>query len=303
VVERLGGLLFYPVQYEGLEQSPRIVYFGATANQQLLPAVEFLTEKLGKKRLFLVGSDYVFPQAAHAIIRDAVQSRPGVAVVGEVFIPLGGKDVGPAVAAIRAAKPDAIVNTINGSTNVFFFRELRAAGFTAADLPALSVSVTENELRGLDAAALAGDYLAATYFQSVDTPEGRAFADKFRARYGADRVVSDAMAAAYAAVHVWAKGVAAAGQPDPAAVMPHVRGQSFRGPAGELRVDPENQHVWQPARIGRIRPDGQVTVVAGGAESLRPDPYPPTRSRQAWERFLSDLYVGWDGRWQAPAKP
>ena len=126
VVEREDGLLFYPVQFEGLEQSPRIVYTGPAPNQQLLPAVEFLTGELGKKRLYLIGSDYVFPRAANAIMSDAIQGRRGVAVVGEAYLPLGanGDAVTKAVAALVAAKPDAILNTINGSTNVDFFRAL-----------------------------------------------------------------------------------------------------------------------------------------------------------------------------------
>src|SRR5262249_13863416 len=157
----------YPVQYEGLEESPNIYYFGAAPNQQLLPAVDFLTDTLGKKKLFLVGSDYVFPRSAHEIIRDRVTQKPGGAVVGAAFLRLGGKDAAGVVDAIRRAGPDAVVNTVNGSSNVFLFRALRAAGFTADRLPTLSVSVTENELRGLEATA--GDYLAANYFQSVDS--------------------------------------------------------------------------------------------------------------------------------------
>jgi urea transport system substrate-binding protein len=303
VVERHNGLLFYPVQYEGLEQSPRVVYLGPAPNQQLIPAVDYLTGALGKKRLFLVGSDYVFPRTAHEIIKDRVREVPGAAVVGEAFLPLGTRDVAGAVAAIEKADPDAVVNTINGGTNFFFFKELRAANRTPQRVTTLSVSVTENELRGLNPAAMAGDYLAGCYFQAVDRPEAREFLRKVRERYGETRVASDAMAAAYGGVHLWAKAVTAAGTPDPGAVVAAAGGQEYSGPGGVIRVDPETRHAWQPWRIGRIRADGQVDLVAGSDGSVRPDPFPPTRTRPQWEQFLTELQFRWDGRWQAPAKP
>lgn len=303
VFERHSGLLFYPVQYEGLEQSPRIVYTGLAPNQQLLPAIDFLVGRLGKKRLYLVGSDYVFPRTAHAIIADRVKQLAGVELVGESFLPLGSKDVAGVVEAVRKANPDAIVNTLNGSTNFYFFKELRAAGMVASRVPTLSVSITENELRGLDRAIMVGDYLAASYFHTVGREEGRAFVRKIQDRHGAERVTSDAMAAAYGGVHLWARAANAAGQATPDLVLAKIRGMSFAGPGGTVRVDAENQHVWQPWRIGKVRADGLVDVVAESAESVHPDPYPYTRTRAQWDQFLNDLYIGWNGRWQAPVSP
>jgi urea transport system substrate-binding protein len=303
VVERLNGLLFYPVQFEGLEQSPRVVYLGPAPNQQLLPAVDFLVTDRGKRRLFLVGSDYVYPRAAHAIIRDRVKELPGAAVVGEAVVPVGARDVAGLVAAVRAANPDAVVNTLNGNTNFYFFRELRAAGVAADAVPILSVSIGENELRGLDLNAAAGDYLAASYFQSVDREESRAFLRALRARYGSDRTATDAMAAAYTGVHLWAKAAGAAGAADPGAVAAAVCGAEYAGPRGLVRIDPETRYAWLPWRIGRVRADGQVDVIAASGASIRPVPFPPTRPRADWDRFLNDLYIGWDGRWQAPVAP
>jgi urea transport system substrate-binding protein len=300
VVERNAGLLFYPVQYEGLEQSPRIVYLGPAPNQQLLPALDYLTGKLGKKRLFVVGSDYVFPRTAHAILADQVKQLPGVEVVGSAFLPLGSKDVAGAIDAIRKANPDAVVNALNGTTNYFFFKELRAAGLTPDKLPTLSVSIAENELRGLDPEEMAGSYLAASYFQTVEREEARAFLRKVRKRYGAERVTSDAMAAAYSGVHLWAQAATAAGAAHPDAVLTKLRGSSFAGPGGTVRIDPVNQHAWQPWRIGKVRADGLVDVVAASPESIGPNPFPDTRTRPEWERFLNELYIGWNGRWQAP---
>ncbi|MDB5307508.1 MAG: hypothetical protein JWO38_1710, partial [Gemmataceae bacterium] len=305
VVERGQGLLFYPVQYEGLEQSPRVVYLGPAPNQQLLPAVEFLTRTLGKKKVFLIGSDYVFPRTAHEIIKDRVRDLPGVTVAGEAFVPLGSADLAGAVRQLKAAGPDAVVNTINGSSNVHFFRELRAAGITADKVPTLSVSIAENEVEGLNPAALEGDYLAAAYFQSLDRPESREFIRKFRDRYGAGRVVSDPMTAAYSGVYLWAGAAAAAGSADPTEVLAAVRGRQFDGPRARVTIDPENQHAWLPVRIGRIRADGQVALIPGaGSEApIKPVPFPPSRTPAQWEQFIRGLQFGWDGRWQAPARP
>jgi urea transport system substrate-binding protein len=301
VVERENGLLFYPVQYEGLEESPRIVYLGPTPNQQLLPAVDFLTGELKKTRLFLVGSDYVFPRAAHAIIKDRVKQLPGVAVVGETYLPLDSKDVSAVVRAITDAKPDAIMNTINGSTNIHFFRELRKDTSPTDRVPVLSVSITENELKGLEPGTMEGDYLAASYFQTGDGPENEAFVRKILERYGADRATSDMMAAAYSGVHLWAAAAAAAGDPAPEGVVAAARGREFTGPAGLIRIDPQNLHAWRPWMIGRVGSDGAVRVVARSAGIVRPEPYPGTRPRDDWERFLNDLKLKWDGGWQAPS--
>jgi urea transport system substrate-binding protein len=303
------GLLFYPVQYEGLCGSPRIVYLGPGPNQQLIPAADFLTRSVqaggqGKKRLYLVGSDYVFPRVAHEIIRDQVKlhEKDGVKIVGEWFLPLGSDKVGPAVADIVRQKPDAIVNTINGSTNVHFFRELREAGITPDKVPTLSLSITENEVMGLNPPTLAGDYLAASYFQTIDREQSRDFLHKLRARAGQSAVATDMMAAAYSGVHIWAKAVEKAGTTDPTAVRDAVRGMVYEGVRGRITIDPENLNAWLPALIGKIRADGLIDLVpgAGSTTPIRPVPYPPTRSEKEWDQYLQALRFKWEGKWQPP---
>jgi urea transport system substrate-binding protein len=301
---RPDGLLFYPVQYEGLERSPRIIYLGAAPNQQLLPAVDYLTRPvaaggLGKKRLYHVGSDYVFPRAAHEIIKDQIRLKKEVELVGETFIPFGSPAVSGAANQIKALKADAVISTINGSTNVAFFRELRKAGVIAAEVPTLSVSITENEISGLNPVRLAGDYIAASYFQSIDRPESREFLRKLGERFP-NRVGSDAAAAAYSAVHLWAKAVARAGTTDPSAVHEACRGLEFEGPRARITIDPETLHAWLPVRIGRIRADGQIDLVAeaGSERPIAPVLFPPTRSEAQWGQFLHGLTAAWEGKWQ-----
>jgi urea transport system substrate-binding protein len=295
VFERHDHLLVYPVQYEGLEDSPNIVYTGAAPNQQLIPAIKWSFDHLGQ-RFFLVGSDYVFPRTANAIIRDQVTALGG-AVVGEAYLPLGSQDVGAVVAAIQTARPRVILNTINGDTNVAFFRALRAAGITPAGVPTMSFSFAEPELRRLPAREMAGDYATLNYFQSVDREQNRRFVERYRRRYGADRVTSDPIEAGYFGVHLWAQAVEDAGVAEVGAIRKAIKRQSYDAPGGVVYVEPENQHTWKVVRIGKIREDGQFDVVWTSEKPIRPVPYPIYRSREEWTVFLDGLYRGWGGAW------
>jgi len=298
VFERHDLLLFYPVQYEGLERSPNIVYTGAAPNQQIIPAVEWCFENLGRK-FFLVGSDYVFPRTANTIIRDQLRSLHGE-VLGEEYIPLGSIEVQDVVQKIVAAEPDVILNTINGDTNVAFFRELRAAGITPEKTPTMSFSIAEDELRGMELQTMVGDYACWNYFQSVDREENRRFVRRFQEKHGADRVTDDPMEAAYAAVNLWAQAVLEAGTDDVGEVRAAVANQRFEAPEGTVYVDPRNNHIWKTVRVGKVTEDGQFEIVWSSERPVRPDPYPGYRSRSKWKEFLDDLYDGWAESWANP---
>ena len=298
VFEKHDHLLFYPVQYEGLESSPKIVYLGAAPNQQIIPAVRWMVRTIGR-RFFLVGSDYVFPRAANAIITDHVKAWRGD-IVGEEYAKLGARDMQAIVRAIVAAKPDAILNTLNGDTNIAFFAALRAAGVTPKQIPTMSFSIAENELQSLPKDVMAGDYAAWNYFQSIDSAVNQRFVQSFKMRYGRDRVTSDPIESTYAGVHLWAAAVAAAGSPDVAAVRKAVGDRSQRGPGGMIYVDPDNHHTWKTVRIGRIRADGQFDIVWSSEYPIRPVPYPPQRTVQAWNDLLNGLFRSWGGQWVRP---
>lgn len=298
VFERFDNVLFYPVQYEGLEESPNIVYVGAAPNQQIIPALKWAMGNLGK-RLFLVGSDYVFPRAANAMIKDYVRRWRGQ-VVGEEYLLLGSTDVAAAVRKIREARPDAILNTLNGDSNLAFFRALRAAGITPLTIPTVSFSIAEVELQLLDPKLLAGDYAAWNYFQSIDNDVNTDFVSRFRDRYGAARVVDDPIEASYIAVHLWANAVTAAGTARPHAVRQAVKDRSFRAPEGMVYVDAETNHTWKTVRIARARADGGFDVLWTSDQPIRPVPYPETRSRAQWSAFLDDLYLRWGKQWANP---
>lgn len=298
VVERRDCLLFYPVPYEGLEVSRNIVYTGAVPNQQLAPAVAWSLEHLGA-RCFVVGSDYVFPRVAGAIIRDYWSARGGT-VAGEAYLPLGSTHVQPVIDEIRASAPDVVFNAINGDTNVVFFRALRTSGITPDRIQTMSFSLGEEELRALDARDLAGDYATRNYFQSIDSTENHRFVAAFQRRYGPDRVTSDVLEAAYIGTRLWAQAVSEAGSDDVRAVRQAIGRQSYAAPEGMVYVDPDNRHIWKSVRVGRVRADGQIEEVWSSGKPVRPVPYPVTRTRPEWSRFLEAHYSRWEQQWANP---
>jgi len=298
IFEKHDHLLFYPVQYEGLEQSPNIIYTGAAPNQQILPAVKWSFDHLGR-RFFLVGSDYVFPRTANAIIKAQVTALGGE-IVGEEYLRLGSSEAAAVVQKIVQARPTVILNTINGDSNVAFFAALRGAGITPARIPTVSFSLAEGELRHMDARTMAGDYAAWNYFQSVDSPENRRFVEAFRARYGRDRVTDDPMEAAYFGVQLWARAVTTAGTTNAKEVRKALHGQSLAAPEGIVTIDAATQHTWKVVRVGKILPDGQFEVVWSSEYPVRPIPYPEFRTPVEWESFLTQLQAGWGGAWASP---
>lgn len=300
VFEKHDHLLFYPVQYEGLEQSPNIIYTGAAPNQQIIPALKWCFDHLGKK-FFLVSSDYVFPRSANEIIKALVKALRGQ-IVGEEYILLGSKDVKNAVDRIVKAKPDVILNTINGDTNVAFFDALRRAGITPQQIPTLSFSIAEDELRRMNPKTMAGDYCAWNYFQSVDTPENKQFVQSFKKKYGVERVTDDPMEAGYFGVYLWAQAVKEVKTDEVKTVRKALANQSLTAPEGLVSVDGDNNHTWKIVRIGKIKNDGQFDLVWTSDKPVRPVPYPVYKSKDEWEKFLDGLYNGWGKRWANPGK-
>lgn len=298
VLETRDGLLFYPLQYEGVETSPQVVYAGASPNQQIIPAVSWAMEHLGT-RVFLVGSDYVFPRVAHAIIRDQVEALGGE-VVGEAYLPLGSDQVSEVIQVIKATQPTFILNTINGDSNQAFFRGLRAAGITPATIPVISFSLGESELSALSIPQAEGDYAAWTYFQTIDSAANRRFIRDYQTLHGADQVVSDPMEAAYSAVLLWAQAVRASGSTVPVSVRTELPRQSVEGPGGWVYLDARSGHFFKTPRIGKIKADGQFEIIWESDVPVRPVPYPLFRTAGEWDDFTQNLYRTWGNQWTAP---
>jgi urea transport system substrate-binding protein len=290
--------LFYSVQYEGIEDSPAVIYLGAAPNQQLIPAVRWAFAFLARKKFFLVGSDYVFPRVATEILKDQLHVL-GASVAGEAFIPLGSVDVASVVQRIKKSGATMILNTINGDTNVAFIRELRAAKVTSEAIPLLSFSLDQTGYRELDPSLVAGDYLAWNYFEAFESPENAEFLRTLHERFG-PRPATDPMATSYSAVLLWAEAVKRAGSLDMAAIRGVLDKVVVQTPLGELRVTPSNDHAVKTIAIGQIGSDAKVQVVWSAPKPVEATPYPETRSREQWESLLAKLQRDWGGKWEAP---
>jgi urea transport system substrate-binding protein len=270
VFEAKKQLLWYPVQYEGLEQSPYIFYTGATTNQQIVPGLDYL-KQAGKKKLFLVGSDYVFPRTANKIIK-AYAAANGMEILGEEYTPLGHTEYSTLVNKVAAAKPDAVFNTLNGDSNVAYFKQLRSAGVKASDMPTLSVSVAEEEVKGIGPENVAGDLTAWNYYQTTSGQTNTDFVTAYKAKNGAAAVTSDPMEAGYNAIYLWKAAVEKAGSFEVEKVKAAAPGISLDLPEGKVTID-DTQHVYKTARIGQVEADGQIKEVWNSGTPIEPDPY------------------------------
>jgi len=269
VFEAFNALLWYPVQYEGLERSPNIFYTGSCPNQQVEPAVNWLLQNQGK-RFYLLGSDYVFPRTVNKLICSQLKQQQGE-VVTEKYVDLGATDFTEIIAQIRQTRPDVVFNTLNGDSNQFFYHQYREAGITAEEIPIFAVSVGESELQNLKKAAV-GHYASWSYFQSLDSPENQRFVQDFQNKYGASRVTSDPIESAFAQVYLWKQAVEAAESFEVQRVRVAAYGQSFAAPGGLITIEP-NHHVGKYCRIGQVLENGQFKIVYSSKTAIKPLPW------------------------------
>ncbi|KNC06746.1 MULTISPECIES: urea ABC transporter substrate-binding protein [Pseudomonas] len=289
VFEELNGLLFYPVQYEGEEMSPNVFYTGAAPNQQAIPAVEYLMSEDGgaAKRYFLLGTDYVYPRTTNKILRAFLHSK-GVADkdIEEVYTPFGHSDYQTIVANIKkfsAGGKTAVISTVNGDSNVPFYKELANQGLKATDVPVVAFSVGEEELRGIDTKPLVGNLAAWNYFQSVENKENTQFVADWKAYAKAKNlpnaatvVTNDPMEATYVGINMWAQAANQAKSTDVDKVREAMAGQTFAAPSGyTLTMDKTNHHLHKPVMIGEIEDNGQFNVVWQTKEPIRAQPWSP----------------------------
>ena len=275
VFEELNGLLFYPVQYEGEESSYNVFYTGAAPNQQAIPAVEYLMSDKGggAKKWVLLGTDYVYPRTTNKILRYFLKSK-GVAEgdIMEKYTPFGHSDYQTIVSDIKkfaAGKHTAVVSTINGDSNVPFYKELANQGLKASDIPVVAFSVGEEELRGIDTKPLQGHLAAWNYFMSIDNPVNKDFIAQWKAYVkeknlpdGDKRVTNDPMEATYIGINMWAQAAEQAGTIDVDAVRQAVAGQHFKSPSGfDIEMDAKNHHLHKPVFIAEVQADGQFKTV------------------------------------------
>jgi len=289
VFKETNNLLFYPVQYEGEELEKNVFYTGAAPNQQAIPATEYLMSKAGggAKRFFLLGTDYVYPRTTNKILRAFLKSK-GVkdSDIEEVYTPFGHSDYQTIVANIKkfsAGGKTCVISTINGDSNVPFYKELGNAGLKAKDVPVVAFSVGEEELRGVDTKPLVGHLAAWNYFMSLKNPTNDAFIKMYRDYAkaknlpNADKVVTnDPMEATWIGIHMWKQAVEQAKTTDTDKVIAALGGQKFKAPCGfEVMMDKTNHHLHKPVMIGEVRADGQFNVVWKTPAPVRAQPWSP----------------------------
>ena len=269
VVEAHNALLWYPVQYEGLEESPNIVYTGNCLNQQIEPAVEWAARHLGKT-CYLVGSDYVFPKTANRLIR-TLGRRNGMQVVGEQYLPLGAENFQRLVEEIIQKNPDVVFNTINGDSNIAFYYFLNRSGNKPERIPVMAFSIGEVELKDIGPSAV-GHYVCSGYFQCLDTSENREFIRRFKNHYGRNRVVSDPVVSAYLQPFLWKRLVEKCNTFNVSVLKKHIGGIAHKGPSGTIALHP-NHHAIKPALIGKVNPDLQFDLIWQHDQWIEPLPW------------------------------
>ncbi len=286
VYEKNNGLLFYPVQYEGEECSKNVFYTGATPNQQLIPAADYMMSEDGGgfKKFYLLGTDYVFPRTANKILRAFLLAK-GVPAsnIMEEYTPFHHQDYQTIVGKVKsfASGGDAaVLSTINGDSNVPFYKEFANQGLRSEDVPIMAFSVAEDELRGMDSKSLVGHLAAWNYYQSIDTPQNKKFVKNFKTYCkkmglpgGASRVTDDPIEAAYLGVYIWKQAVEKAGTTKVDDVRKAAYGMGFEAPGGFKKIDEKNHHLHKPVLIGEILKNGQFEIVSQTKGLVKPEPW------------------------------
>ena len=275
VFEQYNGMLFYPTFYEGLEESPNVIYTGQEATQQILEGIDWAVKTKGAKTFYLLGSDYIWPRTSMKIARKHID-KLGLKVVGEEYYPLGHTQFNSVINKIKLKKPDVIFAAVVGGSNVAFYKQVNAAGidWTKEKPIMLTISVTEDEILGIGGENIVGAYASMKYFQSLDNPNNVAFVKAFKEMWGKDIVIGDVTQAAYLGPWIWKYAVEKAGSFDIdklKEVLPGI--ELTTAPEGYVKVH-ENHHLWSKTRIGRAGTDGQFEVVYESKDLIEPDPFP-----------------------------
>ncbi len=274
VFEQYNGMLYYPTFYEGLEQSKNVIYTGQEATQQILAGLNWVEKQKNAKTFYLLGSDYIWPRTSMKIARKHIENVLHQRVVGEDYFPLGSTQFNSVINKIKLKKPDVIYVAVVGGSNVAFYKQLRAAGIDLSKQMLMTISVTEDEIDGIGGENIAGAYACMKYFQSIDSPQNKAFVADFKKMWGEKTVIGDVTQAAYLGPWLWKFTCEKAGSFDVDKIAAASPGIEFKNaPEGYVRIHP-NHHLWSQTRVGRARTDGQFDIVYTTPELIEPNPFP-----------------------------
>jgi urea ABC transporter urea binding protein len=273
VFEQNNGVLLYPTLYEAQECSKNCFYTGAVPNQQLDDFVPWIINKLGRKKFYLIGANYIYPKETNREVKALLQKHGGT-VVAEEYSPLGATEFSTNINKIAASKPDVVFSDLVGDQIVAFYKQFKAFGITADDIPICTPITTEQEIAAMGPENALGHYTSFNYFQSVDTPENKRFVDRFKAKYGKNSVTNAVMEAAYFQTYFLAQAIEKVKGTDPdALIFEGLPGQEFLAPQGKVKIDEKNHHTWLWARIGKANDQGQFDIVWKSDDWIRPEPW------------------------------
>ena len=274
VVEKWNRLLFYPTLYEGFEFSNNVIYTGAAPNQNSVLLADYMTRHFGS-RVYMVGSDYIYPYESNRLMSDFVLTRPGGTKVGERYVRLDAteKDFAPIIKDIREKQPDFIFSTVVGSGTRLLYQAFAEAGLDPKRMPLASLTTCEVEASEMGAGVAQGHITAAPYFQSLDNEVNAGCLARFKAQFGDEVPPNMCWEAAYFQVHLFANALRAAGSDEIDRLLPYLLGSEFEAPQGRVRIDAANHHTRLYPRIGRLDAHGQYEVLAETANGIDPDPY------------------------------
>ena len=288
VVEELNSLLFYPIQYEGREQSPNIFYLGAAPNQQAVPAVQYFKEELAIERWVLAGTDYIYPRTTNRILASYLENLgvdPDDIMLS--YTPFAHKDWQRIVKDINqfasTGRKTAVISTINGDANIAFYRELARQRRGANTFPVLAFSVGEEEIKSIGIESMVGHYAAWNYFMSIDAEENRDFVTNWQVFTGDDsRVSNDPMEAQYIGFRMWVSAVERAGTIATEKVRDAMIGITAANLTGGSAQMLPNHHISKPVYIGKVKPDGQYQIIWRSPENINGDPWYRETGRSSW---------------------
>ncbi len=290
IVEKWNKLLFYPTLYEGFEFSGNVIYTGAAPNQNSVQLADYMTSSFGA-RVYLIGSDYIYPYESNRIMGELVMQHPGSDKLGEHYLPLDAteRDYAAIMQDIRARQPDFIFSTVVGDSTASLYRAYADAGFNPQTMPIASLTTSEAEIAQMGADVAAGHFTAAPYFQSIDSPANARCLARLRQRLGDDCRPNLCWEAAYFQMHLFANAFRQAGSDRIGDLLPHLLGSEFDAPQGRIRLDPGNHHTWLYPRVGRANAQGGFTIVRQATRAVSPDPYLVTHSLGDWTASLGAL--------------
>lgn len=268
-VERNNSVLVYNTYYEGEKPSPNVIYTNSAPSQQVAEYIPWIVKNLGKK-VFFVGSDYVFPVTSIKKAK-ALLEQAGGEVVGEEYAPVGHTEFSSIINKIKQAKPDVVFSAIAGDSVVPFYKQYQQYGISPTEIPICSIATHEATIKGIGAGAAAGTYSSFDYFQVLNTPANKKFVEDYNNKFQDNTTVTNLAEGAYHGVYLLAKALEKADKYEGKTLINAFKGLEIDSPQGIIRVDDSNHHTWLHSRIGKVKTDGTFEIVYDSKDLVKPD--------------------------------